>query len=272
MLSTEVEMLPFELLLMDAGSLLAGYVLFRSDKKLSLGYIISQVFGTALILISFLLRLTPYEVWGGAILVVGFLAKLGIFPFLWVHTTISRSKAIAGLVICSQLSIVLLISALNRELMNQNALLVFGLFASFFSALSAIYDKKTKSSIASIIAAQTASIFVGLSVVSLVSVFIAVLSDLLAKFTILLSEERKDDIAQIVAAVYLAELPPFPTFSEEFEIAEMSMSIGVVRNVIGLLMMFALLTHRVKGGKSLGARAVGAILLVVGIISLLKKI
>jgi len=272
MLNIGVETLPFELLLMDIGTLVVGYVLFKANKKLSLNYTASQVLGTAIIISSFFIRNTGYAGIAGAVLAAGFLAKLGVFPFMWMRSTLSKTKAILGLIVCSQIAIVLLTSAISKNMMDRNALLFFGLLAAAFSSISAIYDKKTKRSISSIIVAQTASVFVSLSMLSPLSMLITLVSDLLAKFTILFSEERKDDIAQIFAAIYLAELPPFPTFSEEFEILEVSLNIGILINIVGLLLMIALLMHRVKGGKSLGARMASVILVVLGLISLMSKI
>lgn len=272
MLNTYSDPLAFELLLIDIGSFFVGYLLFKEDRRLSLNYVISQLLGSIFIIASLLLGATPYDFWSRILLVVGFLAKVGIFPFVWMHPTILRTKALTNLLVCSHVSIILFIARLNRDGMSQGALLALGLLACFFSAINALYEKKTKSSIASIITAQTAYAFTALFFLPFASTFIAVLSDLLAKFTMIFSEEKKDDIAQILAAVYLAELPPFPTFSEEFEILERSMNVGVALNIASLLMMVALLTHRVKGGKSLGARMVGAVLLAIGFISFIKNI
>jgi len=272
MLSIGAETLPFELLLMDIGTLVVGYVLFKANKKISLNYTASQVLGTAIIISSFLVRNTEYAGFAGAVFAAGFLAKLGVFPFMWMRSTLSKTKAILGLVLCSQIAIVLLTSAISKEMMDRNALMFFGLLAAVFSSIRAIYDKKTKSSMSSIIVAQTASVFVSLSMLSPLSMLITLVSDLLAKFTILFSEERKDDVAQILAALYLAELPPFPTFSEQLEVLQVSLNIGIVINIIGLLLMVALLMHRVKGGKSLGARMAGVVLVVLGLVSLMSRI
>ncbi|MEM3555386.1 MAG: hypothetical protein QXF56_01550 [Candidatus Micrarchaeia archaeon] len=271
MLSTGAELLPFELLVMDVGTLVVGYVLFRESRKYAKNYVISQVVGTALIIAGFLID-SNYRSFSGAILVAGFLAKLGIFPFLWLHSVVLRSNLPTSLFVCANTSIVLLMSYISRSLMNQTAVVVFGLLALLFSAISAIYDKKIKSSVSSLIAAQTAYMFVSFSFLPLFSLFIAVISDFLVKFTLLASEERRDDIAQIIVALYFAEMPPFPTFAEEFEILERSFNIGIILNIAGLLMMVALLMHRVKGGKSLGARIIGAILLLLGLIVLMREI
>lgn len=271
MLNTGVEMLPFELLLMDVGALAAGYVLFTENRKLARKYITSQVIGTAILIAAFFISNTDYGSLSGAVFVIGFLAKLGIFPFLWLPGVVSNSKLRTNLVLCSQLSIILLMSYISKSMLNRNAVLAFGLLAVGFSAVSAVYDKKTKSSISSLLASQTAYTFITLAFLPLVSIFTAVISDFLVKFTLLASEEKKDDIAQILAALYFAEMPPFPTFAEEFEILERSFTVGIILSIAGLLMMVALLMHRVKGGKSLGARIVGAILLLIGLASLMRQ-